>query len=62
MKSVTGWWFTKDHKLPHGDNRKISIGITHEIKSKIIPCEKGLHLSRNILDALEYANGSIIIE
>ena len=60
MKSVTGWWFTKDHKLPHGDNRKIKIGITHEIKGKIIPCEKGLHLSRNILDALKYANGTII--
>ena len=61
MKTVTGWWFAVEHKkLCNGDNRKIVIGRTHKVKGKIIPCERGLHLSKRILDALRYAPGPII--
>jgi hypothetical protein len=60
MKKIKGWWFSKEDKLPYGDNRKITVGITHEVKGPIIPCKNGLHLSKRIIDALEYAPGNII--
>jgi hypothetical protein len=61
MKQVKGWWFgTIDKKLLHGDDRKIAIGKTHKIDGDIIPCKRGLHLSKNILDALNYAPGPVI--
>ena len=61
MKTVTGWWFaTKDKQLANGDGRKIKIGITHSVKGEIIPCRHGLHLSKNIMDALNYAPGPVI--
>ena len=60
MKTVMGWWFTKEKKLPHGDGRRIQIRRTHKVKGKIVPCGNGLHLSKNILDALNYAPGNII--
>ena len=60
MKTVKGWWFTTSKKLPHGDNRKITIGKTHKVKSEIIPCKNGLHLSKRIIDAQFYAPGHVI--
>ena len=60
MKSVKGWWFVNGDCLPHGDNRKIKLNKTHTVKGEIIPCENGLHLSKKIIDALDYAKGSII--
>ena len=61
MKQVTGWWFAPPNKkLANGDNRKIKLGITHSLDGKIIPCKHGLHLSKRPIDALQYANSSII--
>jgi len=60
MKSVTGWWFSKKRKLANGDGRNIEIGKTHTVTGKIVPCRHGLHLSKNIIDALRYAPGNII--
>ena len=60
MKTITGWFFSKEDKLLHGDNRTIKIGITHRVKGEIIPCQHGLHLSPKILDALKFAPGAII--
>ena len=61
MKQIKGWWFgTTDKKLLHNDNRKIIIGETHKINGEILPCQHGLHLSKNIIDALNYAPGPII--
>ena len=61
MKQVKGWWFgSTTKKLPHGDGRKIVIGKTHEVKGEIIPCEHGLHLSKRMIDALQYAPGPVI--
>ena len=61
MKQVKGWWFgTTDKKLLNNDNRKIVIGETHKIDKKIIPCKCGLHLSKRIIDALNYAPGPVI--
>ena len=62
MKQVTGWWFApQNKKLANGDNREIKLGITHSLKNgKIIPCKYGLHLSKRPIDALQYAQSSII--
>ncbi len=60
MKTVKGWWFSEGYKLPYGDGRIIKLGKTHKIKGEIIPCENGLHASKRIIDALDYAPGSII--
>ena len=61
MKQVKGWWFgTTDRKLLNSDGRKIVIGKTHKVKGEIVPCEHGLHLSKKIIDALQYAPGPVI--
>ena len=61
MKSIKGWWFAPhDNKLANGDGRKIKVGATHKIEGEIIPCQRGLHLSPKILDALSYSPGPII--
>lgn len=61
MKSVTGWWFApEDNKLANGDGRVIKVGVTHKIKGEIVPCQRGLHLSKRPIDALMYAPGPVI--
>jgi len=61
MEKVKGWWFGPETKrLGYGDGRQIRIGRTHKVKGEIIPCKSGLHLSRCIIDALEYSPGPII--
>ena len=60
MNTAKGWWFSKGYKLPYGDGRIIKLGKTHQIKGEIIPCENGLHASERIIDALSYAQGSLI--
>jgi len=61
MKQVKGWWFgTTDKKLLNGDGRKIVIGETHKVDGEIIPCEHGLHLSKRIIDALQYTPGPVV--
>ena len=57
---IDGWWFSVARVLPHGDGRRIEIGHTHHVHGTITPCENGLHLSVNALDALNYAPGNII--
>lgn len=57
-KQAVGWWFgTTDKKLGYGDGRRIIIGKTHSVDGVIIPCQYGLHLSKRIIDALDYASG-----
>ena len=60
MKTVKGWWFTTtDRKLLNNDQRPIVLGETHTVTGKIIPCQHGLHLSKRIIDALNYAPGPV---
>jgi outer membrane protein assembly factor BamB len=55
------WWFSENSKrLGYKDNRKIKLGITHKVKGKPVLCKHGLHASKKIIDALEYARGDII--
>jgi len=51
---MKAYWFGGD-VLPHGDGRKVEVGITHTVEPPIVPCERGLHASVHPADALEYA-------
>lgn len=56
------YFSTEDRKLRNGDNRVIRIGKTHTVKGKIELCERGLHASKRVSDALQYAPGPILYE
>ena len=47
-------------RLAYGDNREIKLGETLTVDLEPILCERGLHASRRIIDALGYARGSSI--
>lgn len=58
---MKAWYFsTTEKKLRYGDNRKIKLGVTHEIEGKPVLCKKGLHGSVDILDALSYAPSNVV--
>jgi len=59
MKSVRGYWFSENDRLPHGDGRIIKVGRTHKVKGDIELCCHGLHASRKPLEALVYAPGNV---
>lgn len=59
-RSVLGWWFCATDRLPHGDGRPVRVGETHAIEGEIVPCERGLHASKTVWDAIRYANGNIL--
>lgn len=54
------WWFAKEPKLPHGDNRKVIIGETLTVEPPLVLCEHGLHWSLEPFDALNYATGNLL--
>ena len=63
---VHAWWFAEAGaddglvRLPHGDGREVRVGETLTVDGPIIPCERGLHASRRVLDALDFAPGPIL--
>src|SRR5574340_315928 len=58
---ILAWYFAKpDEKLAYGDGRKIAIGVVHEVDCTPKICSAGLHGSVNILDALNYAESTIL--
>ena len=59
-KSILGWWFSKSDGLPYNDGRRIVVGETLHVDGEIMPCERGLHLSEHLIDALQYAPGPIL--
>ncbi len=60
-KTMLGWHFADESEtLRYGDGRKIVIGETHNVDCKPILCEIGLHASKTILDALQYAPSVIL--
>jgi len=60
-KTMIGWYFSRGNKkLGYGDNRIIKLGLTHKVKGNPVLCKHGLHASKNILDALDCAQGPII--
>jgi len=58
---VLGWYFArKDEKLGYGDGRKVAVGVKHTVEGPVTLCSHGLHASERIIDALQYANSSIL--
>ncbi len=58
---MIGWHFSnKSETLNYNDGRKIGIGIIHVVDPPIKLCKKGLHASKRLIDALEYAAGPIL--
>ncbi len=58
---MIGWHFSNTNcTLNYGDGREITEGITHEVKPPIWLCERGLHASERIIDALKYAPAPIL--
>ena len=56
-----GWYFSpEDKKLAHGDGREIAVGVTHEVDGDPVLCDHGLHASKRILDACQYATSGIV--
>ena len=61
MKPILAWYFSDDtRKLRYGDGRKIALGIEHTVKGNPEPCKHGLHGSERLLDALQYALGTVV--
>jgi hypothetical protein len=58
---MKAWYFSNNSMtLKYGDNRKIKTGITHTVDCEPILCKQGLHGSKRIIDALDYAPGNIV--
>ncbi len=51
---------SSDKKFRYNDGRKARIGVIQKAKGKLALCKNGMHASTDILDALEYAPGSIL--
>jgi len=61
MKTELGWHFARaGNRLNYDDGRPIIIGETHTVQGQLKLCEWGLHASKRILDALQYAPGPVI--
>ena len=72
MKKILAWHFSKaDRKLNYGDSREIIEGTTHRIdwpwtdRNGMVwagpsACNAGLHGSKKIIDALQYAPGPVV--
>ena len=58
MKTVKAWHWVKDDWTLR-DGQKLEVGKTYTVEDNLVMCERGLHASRKILDALQYAPGSI---
>ena len=59
---MKAWHFLKaDKKLRYGDNRIVRPGVWMKSKAKeLMMCDAGMHASKDILDALDYAPGPIV--
>ena len=66
-KSIAYWfapWSAPgtNPQLGNGDCRPVVVGETHEVKGPLKLCNVGLHFSRRIIDALEYAQSLDLYE
>ncbi len=63
-KLKTSMWHIAENSglLGHGDERLIVVGETLTVDGPIFMCWNGLHACERLLDALAYANGTVICE
>ena len=58
---MKAFWFSKqDCKLQYGDGRMAEVGVTHTVEGELVLCERGLHASKRLLDAVKYAPDSML--
>jgi hypothetical protein len=56
---MKGWHFIRrTRKLAHGDGRRVKPGEVYSVPPPIALCDRGLHASERVLDALRYAPAS----
>ena len=61
MKKIKAWHFVADDRmLAHQPGLEVAPGYIYSEDGPIVICESGLHGSRNLLDALNYAPGSYL--
>ena len=61
MTKKTYWHFIKKgRRLGYGDGRVVKVGETLTVEGPIALCSHGLHASEDILDAVDYAPGSVL--
>ena len=63
-KLKTSMWHIAENSglLGHGDERLIVVGETLTVAGPIFMCWNGLHACERLIDALAYANGTVICE
>jgi hypothetical protein len=61
-KPILAWHFLTNDRLPkHGQRKRpLKVGDVMRVKGTPILCERGLHASERILDALAYAPGPVV--
>jgi hypothetical protein len=59
-KTMLGWHFlADDRRMQYGDRSLVEVGKTYKVVGQLKRCENGMHGSKRIIDALQYAPGSI---
>ena len=59
MRTIRAWHFLDDEGKRR-DGLVEEVGKTYHIDGDLLMCVRGLHASRRILDALQYAPGAIV--
>lgn len=60
MRTELGWHFAQDNMRTRYTDEPITVGEWLECEGEIELCANGMHASKNIMDALGYAPGSMI--
>ena len=61
MNTIKAWHFlSDDRRMQFGDRELVEVGKTYRADGPIEMCLNGLHGSRRIIDALQYAPGGVI--
>ncbi|MHB1937090.1 MAG: DUF7666 domain-containing protein, partial [Acidobacteriaceae bacterium] len=56
---ILAWHFLSDNGLDR-DGNEVEIGQTQSVEGPLTICEHGLHWSERLIDALQYAPGSVL--
>ena len=58
---ILAWhYLSDDRRMRYNDHRLVKAGRTYKAQGPLCMCEKGMHGSERLIDALEYAPGSLI--
>ncbi len=62
MDKIIGVWHfvANNGKLGYGDGRAVAVGETLSVPPPSVLCKHGMHWSRRLIDALQYAPGNIL--